>query len=495
MRSKFAFSALVLLVAMTVATTAFAQATFTVSSSSRASGRMNDHTALTGNIALVNGGGSVTEGKIVIDFGATITNDLDTANGNNIDVDICSNTQNVTDKAVAKVSKSKLTITIATSDSCDMSGDVISVKGVRISLAGFGGTSASASVSTDGDVLLLAGSVTDVVVIRSIVDALTDDGVDVHQKVTLLRHNGEAKDKKSQFVLVLSEATTDAFRGGTELELEFSGIPDDEDVSITLDAWVAEEDDFEANVKIDTEFGGLVVTNNQLGFGSREDQERDAKVTAESDVATVILPLMTRAVFNLDLTENDIDDPMDYMGGLLSDATDVVVIRGTISGLDDDEKLPLGDLEIQVTADVGPTGKVSSTGIPRFSADPTAPVTIIEAAPDRNMMTFTLAISNGTFDTGIAVINTGKLTGLINFTFYNMDGTEIEHTTSASSPGLGLNTAGMLAPGGTYLVLLSEMLSSAFTGYFEVTTDFTGAEGSGYISDFEGFSSSVRVYK
>ena len=129
----------------------------------------------------------------------------------------------------------------------------------------------------------------------------------------------------------------------------------------------------------------------------------------------------------------------------------------------------------------------------RFSADPTTPVTVIESAPDRESLTFSLAISQGTFDTGIAVINTGKtLTGPITFDFYNMDGTKTTYTTSAGSPGRGL-TGGMLAPKGTYIVLLSELMSSPFTGHIVVTTDFTGAVGTGYITDFAGFSSSVNV--
>ena len=489
MRSKSAFSALVLLVAMAMATSAFAQATFTVSSSSMARGRMNEHTAVTGNIALVNGGGSVTEGKVVIDFGATITNDIYAAGvADGITVNICDDAAETTDENVS-VSKSKITIDVDIA--CNMAGNVVSVKGTRISLAGLGSASVTASVSTSGDVLLLAGSVTEVVVIRSVVDELDDDGVDVHQKVTLLRHNGEAKDNKKQFVLVLTENTVDAFHGGTAIELEFSGIPDDEDVSIKLDAWVATEDNFDGDSVDKDPFAVGEVMNDQLGFG---DDGLFPTVTAESTEVTVMLPAMGRAAFEIDLTPDvDTDGLTGVMGGELTSSTDVVILRGTISGLEDDDKLPLGDIEIQVTADVGPTGKVSGTGIPRFNSDPTAPVTIIEAAPARNMMTFSLAISNGTFDTGIAVINTGKLTGPINFTFHNMDGTETEYTTGASSPGSGLNTAGMLAPGGTYLVLLSELMPSLFTGYIDVTTDFTGAKGSGYISDFAGFSSSVTV--
>ena len=43
------------------------------------------------------------------------------------------------------------------------------------------------------------------------------------------------------------------------------------------------------------------------------------------------------------------------MGGMLTSGVDVIIVLGTIAGADDDDLLPL-NLDIQVTADVGPIG-------------------------------------------------------------------------------------------------------------------------------------------
>ena len=81
-------------------------------------------------------------------------------------------------------------------------------------------------------------------------DPLSDETVDVAKKLELIRHTGSAsanqKDPSGKFRLVVEEAHVDSF-DGAELNLAFSGIP--EDVEIELDAWLTtkaifEEDDF-----------------------------------------------------------------------------------------------------------------------------------------------------------------------------------------------------------------------------------------------------------
>ena len=52
MKTRFVFSAFCMLVAMTMATGAFAQAVFTVSSGNQPRGRLNSHTELAGGITL-----------------------------------------------------------------------------------------------------------------------------------------------------------------------------------------------------------------------------------------------------------------------------------------------------------------------------------------------------------------------------------------------------------------------------------------------------------
>lgn len=504
-KSKYMLSALAFLVVMTMSTSAFAQVgIFNVFNSPASRGRMNGYAEASGRInfvgqtaALLENGATAAE-TITISYGARIdnelaagTNPIATDNPTAIAVTICDDaavgagslvdTSDTESDAKVSVSSTRLTIRLEGSN-CDADNNLISVSGVRLTLAGEGLDSVTARVSSGGGVVLVGDTSFDV--IESVVDELTDDGVEVPRggKVTLIRHTGEPD--VDYFVLHLYENTVDSF-ADSKIELEFLGIPDHDDVELTVDAWVITEEDLDDNVP-------AAVDSKQLPI----DGGRTVDLNADAYEAVVDLTTAARiAVVLDDGSTDDVDESRDAGGILAPRDVDVVIIRGSISGTDEDDLLPLGDIDIRVVANVGPVGSRSgSAGETRFASDPTEPVTIIEAAPDRETITITLAISNGTYDTGIAVINTGRLTGPLTFTFSNMDGTETDYTTSASSPGQGLNSSGMLAPGGTYLVLLSEMMESAFSGYIEIETDFTGALGTGYISDFRtvGFSSSVE---
>ena len=83
MKRKFAFSAFCMLVAMTMATRAFAQATFQVSAGAT-QGRMNGHTEEAGGITLAVTSGSIgtdpdeDTGTVLIDYGVPVTNAIDT---------------------------------------------------------------------------------------------------------------------------------------------------------------------------------------------------------------------------------------------------------------------------------------------------------------------------------------------------------------------------------------------------------------------------------
>ena len=73
----------------------------------------------------------------------------------------------------------------------------VNVGGVRLSLVGSGLSSVAATVTTTGKIRLLGGANT-VTVMNSLVDELTDDGIDVADKgLTLVRHTGENDDPDS----------------------------------------------------------------------------------------------------------------------------------------------------------------------------------------------------------------------------------------------------------------------------------------------------------
>ena len=78
---------------------------------------------------------------------------------------------------------------------------------------------------------------------------------------------------------------------------------------------------------------------------------------------------------------------------------------------------------------------------------------------------------------------------------YPTNKTPFTYTTSKSAPGKGLE-AGALSPGGTYTVLLSELLLAAgapldFNGYLFVITNFSKVCGAGFVSNFDGFTLGV----
>ena len=97
LKTKYALSALGLLVAMTMATDALAQGVFTVSSSIEPRARMNGHTEEAGGITLFQTSGSVdVESDVTIDYGVAITNGVGVresfsadAPANTIAVNIC----------------------------------------------------------------------------------------------------------------------------------------------------------------------------------------------------------------------------------------------------------------------------------------------------------------------------------------------------------------------------------------------------------------------
>ena len=162
------------------------------------------------------------------------------------------------------------------------------------------------------------------------------------------------------------------------------------------------------------------------------------------------------------LAESDAD-VTEGTGGTLDDGEiDVVIVRGSISGTDDEDLLPLS-LEIAVTADVGPIGVREPEGtqtmaIPRFATDKSEPVIVIEATPSQTTMQVAYVISDGLFDTGISVANmtsgSTAQTGAIHFSLF-MDGTEVTHTTD------------LVMPQSSVTMLLSEVLTAAgHTGSF-----------------------------
>ena len=127
------------------------------------------------------------------------------------------------------------------------------------------------------------------------------------------------------------------------------------------------------------------------------------------------------------------------------------------------------------------------TSIPRFASDKTTAVTVIEATSAQTTMEVAYVLSDGPFDTGIAVSNMTKdQSGAVHFTLY-MNGQELKYSTPS-----------MMGPRSTMSVLLSEVLTAAghagsFSGQMIITADFTAADAGVFISDFVGFTAGAMV--
>ena len=503
MKPRSAFSALALLVVMTMATGALAQGTFRVSSGIEPRGRMNGHAEEAGGISLFLLNGAVRAGEdatVVIDYGVPITNAVATTatdrNPSPIRVSICDLNGSVTAaqaEAVAVVSGS--TITITANEDCNTANtDVINIDNVRLSLVGSGGDSIEASVSPTGDIRLLSGGGL-FPVIRSIIDPLSDDDVTADE-ATLVRHTGSPTGRDNAFKLVITEPTVDAF-DGAQINFEFSGIPDGAEV--TVDAWATTKDNFDdEDIGVDVEaFTATNEKNDQVSIN--KPGQMDAVLTGEDNtVAALLSDMDVIFVDAFDPNPEEADDELDRTGGSLSAGRDVVILRGWINFKNDDARdalLPL-NLDIQVTVDLGPIGVAKpkgeqTTAVPRFDSDKTTAMTVIDSTSDQTKFLVPYAVTDGTsggYDTGFSIANTtsGKTAqyGVVTFSF----------------PGdatLEDFESGMVGPGENLTMLLSEILGTGavYTGQVMITTDFNGAEGVAFVSNFLTFTSASPLIK
>ena len=235
LKTKYALSAFCMLVAMTMATSAFAQGVFTVSSSIEPRARMNSHTEASGGITLsLSAGTAPLGGTVTIGYGANVVNDVGTDLAmNHIVIDICDTDGS---DANTSVEDNEITITVPPNVCTTVNQDNIDVSGVLLGVADSGLTEVTASISATGDIRLGSGA-NQVTVISNVVDELTNDGVKVGKLLTVIRHTGVPEDGAgAQFHLSIAENAVDSF-DNAELTLDFSGIP--ADVTLTLDAWVA----------------------------------------------------------------------------------------------------------------------------------------------------------------------------------------------------------------------------------------------------------------
>ncbi len=364
---------------------------------------------------------------------------------------------------------------------------------------------------------------------------MEDSSVKVVRKLTVVRHTGDPnpghkadEDGEFRFHLAVAEPEVDSF-DDAQLKLDFSGIPTG--ATITLDAWVtassnigpgkrgpytrsrATHGDNPDTMDVETTFDITDIGNDQIGFSTGRNTastlkapSATAKVTPTSNSATVLPYLFQDGLVDVDTTDGLLESSLPDLDGMLTTQKDTVVIRGKIVFDDDDAGLPLESLDIQVSVDVGPSGDEDPgdsgySGVPRFESDPITPVTVIDVDSLQTTLVASFALLEQGYNTGFAIsnMNTGdEQAGAITFMLFQNGDDPIKYTTSAGSPGIGLTNGGMLAAGTTYRVLLTEIMDAAgvtggFSGYAEITTDFTDADGIAFISDWATFSATATL--
>ncbi len=155
-------------------------------------------------------------------------------------------------------------------------------------------------------------------------------------------------------------------------------------------------------------------------------------------------------------------------------------------------------------------------GYPTYTDLEVGPLTVVNIVPASTTMLMPYALTLQPFDTGLAVANTtadpfGTGSGgatpqsgtlILNFfpTTATGAGTSFSLTTSSTNrPGTGLSSDGTLAPGATWSVLLSQLLTAAgqatgtFQGYVFIQANFLNAHGTATISDFRTYSLTAEV--
>jgi len=173
---------------------------------------------------------------------------------------------------------------------------------------------------------------------------------------------------------------------------------------------------------------------------------------------------------------------------------------------------PLAPSTVSVSAAMAPITSTPGT-IDRFplfieTTCETAAVNFVSVSGSLNtILLLPYATTESGYNTAISVANTTKdpgatamagfpaaipQTGKITIYFYPKNGATIAPWVSTSYPNLfGLDSAGKLPPGGTFVALLTAILPSTVTefgGYVFIVTDFTNAHSEYFVSNFTDFT-------
>lgn len=480
MKAKTLLVAAVMFFAFTAA--AFAQATFQVGSIPVTAVTATGQTEGTGAITFSVVSGTTVAGTLSISYGSNVI--ITSAFGNvtiapviaGLDVNTAASTYN----------PGVLVVNIPAGLTA---GASFTVSNLRVAVAGTGLTSLSASISSVANAIV-AGQ-TSVTVISSISNGL---GSASSSAASL---NGVTSGSATA-TLKVKEGYLNAFNTA-----DYGGIGFPVWVRFTLSALPP---------------AGVSVTFNRAAATDGTGTPAFAAVDPSTGAALASDPVISSTSTSLSVY---------YALATNSDPSKIETLSvSTTVAISSSATLPIPATTITYTATLAPIGTAldssgapispAATKAPRFTVLEVGPATVftIGGSSTALLIPYASTVSASGYNTGIAVANAtldkGKTVlglstaaatpqvGGITFYFYPQQngstaGVPFSYTTSASSPGTGLNASGLVPAGSTYTVLLSQLLAAAqapadFNGHIYLVTGFTNAHCQYIITDFKAFA-------
>jgi len=469
---------------------AFAQATFSVGSIPVTAVINTGLTELTGDIAFNVVAGTSVPGTITISYGVPITIPLTAVTVSKNGVLIAPSPVNT---AASSNTGGVLVINIAAGL---IPTDVVRISGIRVAVAGTTLTSLSASISATANAIT-AGQ-TSVQVINSIaagIASVADSKTTVIGVINSVSGGITAPKVKIKEGFLDAWKPSDATNGslGSGIRLTVTGLPPTgakitflmAETTDALTKWqLVNCGDF----TVATAAQDILPTSTSPTTVCYQENETAATVPATS--------VSTQEVLTL--------NPLITVTGTPPIATATLTFTATMA--------PIGTA-FDSAGKVIPAGTIAGY-IPRFVAAEVGPTTLMTVVGTTTtlLMPFAQVVGAAGYDTGISIANTTtdpgatatnltapvKQGGQVTFYFFPaaVGGTvpaTFSYTTTASSPGSGLNSSGQIPSGSTYVVLLSQLLAAAgkagdFNGYIFAVAGNTNAHGLFVISNFSTFS-------
>jgi hypothetical protein len=518
-----------LLAASLWSTSAFAQASLSVSSVPRTTAISTGHTEIAGDILVQSGGaGGLGAGSatLTIDYKVPITvpaAGFITVCGTGTLAGIggatagCAGgvyTPNATGASgtfqIGGVNQNQLLIVLPATPAGTGAGDTVTVNGVKVSLAAYTGTVLTAALGVSAPTGFGAYSIgagqnaSDV--ISFIAPAFTTAVMTGATATPAGTGSGQILTTTSvsdrTFNIDIPETFVDAFKStlgqngylnDAALTLTFSGIPNGVFLNLVGGTTGTTNAACTAATGTGTDSPAFYVvgTNN---FTAIPSSNLTNTVISNSTNSTVLS--FTGLTFNLTQLE-----AIRLRGCLYTSGATAPLTAGTIAAA-----ITLSPNGAALGTTTPPQITPVAGNFPRYQTSlVNVNVATIVAAETDMLISFASRNTSG-FDTGIAVANTSTdpfgtngITpndGTVTLNFYPQgSGTPFTYTTAAGSPGLGLSATGVLVSGKTWSVGLSELLGAitgaptSFTGYIFVRANFTNAHGAAYITDYKGFTS------